>query len=184
MSVKTIRIDTGRRLGWILACPVGLFLGLTAHAQSATGNGDTPFHDHVAQAGVTSSCRSAVPAMGQRLTEGSQYMVRSWWDRQNPERHLIHSLIGMHVDTPDHTGPAMGYMLAAPMGDACETSLVRVTPFEKSCEEVARQFLGDDATAIQLQGLPTYTVADGGQVTTIPIGENCVVVSTAYYVVP
>lgn len=197
MSVKNTEAEPVWRFGMALAFVVALLMwgtilatayllrdyifpsGLTAHAEAAPVSGDTPFHHHVVQAGSI-TCGAAFPAMGQLLTQGSQYMVQSRWNQQNPERHAMHALVGMRFDTPEHTGPAVGYMVAAPVSGSCETGMIRITPFEQSCEEILRLFLRGSPMTARLQGLPTYAVADGSEVMTVPIGENCVTVSVGY----
>jgi hypothetical protein len=148
-------------------------------AEDGAVKGGTPFSDHVAKAGMT-ACSSGFPAMGASLAQNSRYMVETNWNKQDPNHHLLRALVGIRFDTSDYKGPAVGVLTAAPIDGACETSAVRVTPFEMSCDEVVRRFLGGRALAARLQDLPTYQVADGSQVMTMPIGKNCVAVSVAY----
>ena len=156
---------------------------LPMRAVAATGDrlkhSDTPFHDHVTRSGV-SSCSHDFPSMGTLLTQNSQYMVQTNWNKQEPDLHILRALVGMRFDTPDYKGPAIGVMLSAPMKNSCETNAVRITPFDMSCEEVVRRFLPGGAVDTRLQDLPIYRVADGSQVVTMPIGKSCIAVSVAY----
>ncbi|NNU63609.1 hypothetical protein [Ochrobactrum soli] len=138
--------------------------------------GDTPFHKHIAEAGLT-ACASAFPAMGEMLTQNAQYMVQTKWNREQPEKHVIEGLVGMQFDSPDHKGPAIGYVFAAPIAGACDGGMVRVVPFAKNCDSVAQQFLPGSRLAGELQGLRTYVAQDGSEIVVMPVGENCVSVS-------
>lgn len=151
-------------------------------AEARPIEGDTPFHQHVAQAGIA-ACGTVFPAMGQLLTQNAEYMVQSQWNEQDPNGHAIRAVVGMQFDTPEHNGLAIGVVLAAPVGQSCEAGAIRITPFEMSCGEVARRFLGGSGMDTRLQGLPLYEVADGSQVITVSAGENCVAVSIGYSVI-
>lgn len=145
-------------------------------AEAGMIDGDTPFHDHVAQAGVT-SCFGSFPAMGALLTQNSQYTVQSRWTEEQIGGRVIHAVVGMEFETPEYSGPAVGYVFAAPTGDRCAGGMVRVTPFAQSCDAVAQQFLPGSMLEAELQGLHAYAVADGSQVVIMPFGESCVVLS-------
>lgn len=139
-------------------------------------SGDTPFHEHVAQAGMA-ACLDGFPLMGALVTGDASYAVQSKWTPDRPAGGMIRSLIGMRFETPEHSGPAVGYVMAAPSGGACEGGMIRVTPIERSCAEVERQFLAGATLEAELEGLPAYLAEGGDQVVTLPLGEHCVAVS-------
>ncbi|MPR64362.1 hypothetical protein D7027_21560 [Ochrobactrum intermedium] len=140
---------------------------------------DNPFQNHVLQARMK-ACATAFPAMGNLLTQNSQFMVQTKWNKQNPDQHMTQALVGMRYDSPDYKGPSIGIMVAAPINGNCETNAVRVTPFDMSCEEVVQRFMGNSTMSSRLQELPIYDTDDGSQVVMVPSGKNCVAVSVAY----
>ncbi|MDQ1194772.1 hypothetical protein [Agrobacterium sp. SORGH_AS 787] len=141
--------------------------------------GNTPFDRHVAEAGI-STCKKAFADMGKLLTQGSQYKIMSKWSTDGPDRNIVNALIGMEFKTKEYTGPAIGLLMAAPVDSSCQGTMVRVTPFEKTCDDVVKSFLGDGIPGERLQGLQTYSLPNGGDVATLPIAGNCVTLSLAY----
>lgn len=138
--------------------------------------GDTPFHAHIAQAGI-SACDAVFPLMGALITQGSDYVVQTRWNADAPGGHPIQALVGMAFETPQYTGPALGYVFAAPIGDACAGGMLRVTPFEENCDMVATSLISAGVLDAQLQDLRSYLMPDGSQVVVMPAGEACIAIS-------
>jgi hypothetical protein len=164
---------------------LGALLAGVATAQSQTpaektpAKGETPFHKHVSQAGIR-SCANVFPALGQVLTLGSSYAVNTQWNSTSPDAHPVQAVTGMNYDMPDYKAQAAGIVFASPIGEGCEGNLVRVAPFQKTCEEVVGTLPKGSVLAETLSGTPLYNLANNtGQALLVPTGSSCVVVSVA-----
>lgn len=138
----------------------------------------TPFVRHASEAGAA-TCASMFAALGNMLTAGSSYSVQSFWNQEAPDVHAIQALVGMSYETEGYSGPAAGYVVAAPDGAACEGSMVRIAPYSVSCEDVA-SILPEDSEHINvLREVAVFNLAGGGQALLLPMDASCVVVSVA-----
>lgn len=85
------------------------FQGVIGLAQSADGSvraAETPakvpsnvFADHIKQAGMK-RCTTAFPLLGEMLVTGSQYAVRSHWNAEKADEHMIQAIVGLSYKTP------------------------------------------------------------------------------------
>ncbi|MCO6181010.1 hypothetical protein [Ciceribacter sp. RN22] len=148
-------------------------------ATTASTQPETPFQEHIAQAGIR-SCAQLFPVLGKALTLGSSYAVNTQWNDSSPNSHPVQAVAGMTYDMADYKGQAAGVVFASPVGDNCEGNLVRVAPFPKPCEEMASTLPEGSSLAETLAGTPLYNLANNaGQALLIPTGASCVVVSVA-----
>lgn len=139
----------------------------------------TPFLDHVQQAGLA-SCGNVYPVLGMLLTAGSDYSVQSEWNSGEPNGHPVQALVGMNYASEGYSGPAAGIVFAAPVGGACEGTMVRIVPFSGDCGAVAGRLPQGSTLASNLGPVPVYDLADnGGQVLLVPGPGTCVALSVA-----
>ncbi|TGQ11859.1 MULTISPECIES: hypothetical protein [unclassified Mesorhizobium] len=139
----------------------------------------TPFQTHASQAGVH-TCANLFAALGQALTAGSTYAIQTQWDNTSPDTHAVQAVAGMSYDLPDYKTQAAGVVIASPVGQSCEGSLVRVAPFQKSCQEVAQTLPKGSVPADNLSNTSLFNLANnGGQALLVPTGNTCIVVSVA-----
>lgn len=138
----------------------------------------TPFARHANEAGVT-TCASMFAALGDMLTAGSRYGVQSFWNRQAPDAHAMQALVGMSYETEGYSGPAAGYVFAAPDGATCEGSMVRIAPYPVSCEDVLSILPEDSERINALREVAVFSLSDGGQALLLPMDASCVVISVA-----
>jgi hypothetical protein len=141
--------------------------------------GKTPFQTHANQAGVH-TCANLFAALGQALTAGSTYAIQTQWDSTSPDTHAVQAVAGMSYNLPNYKTQAAGVVIASPVGQTCEGSLVRVAPFQKSCQDVEQTLPKGSVAADNLSNTMLFNLADnGGQALLVPTGNTCIVVSVA-----
>jgi hypothetical protein len=140
---------------------------------------DTPFLQHARQAGLE-ACSTVFPALGELLTNGSQYSVQSTWNTQEPDKHAVQALVGMDYATESYNGPAVGVVFAAPTGSACEGTMVRVAPFSMSCANIPSVLPAGSTLANDFGKVSVYALGNGGgDALLLPTGDSCIVISVA-----
>jgi len=140
---------------------------------------NTPFQVHANQAGVH-TCANVFATLGQALTAGSTYAIETQWDKTSPDAHAVQAVAGMSYDLPDYKTQAAGVVIASPVGQTCEGSLVRVAPFQKSCQQVAQTLPKGSVAADNLSNAMLFNLpGNGGQALLVPTGNTCIVVSVA-----
>lgn len=147
--------------------------------EAAPDLADTPFLQHATQAGLE-ACSTVFPALGQLLTNGSQYRAQSTWNSEDPNGHAVQALVGMDYKSDSYTGTAAGVVFAAPTGSACEGSMVRVAPFPTPCTDIPAILPEGSKLANNLERVAVYSLANnGGDALLLPAGDMCIVVSVA-----
>lgn len=140
---------------------------------------ETPFLAHAREAGLK-ACGTVFPVLGQLLSGSAQYSIQSHWNTAEPDKHAVHSVLGLNITSPDYSGPAAGIVYAAPTGTGCEGALVRVVPYQKSCDAVVAALPQDSSLATNLGAVRVYDLANGGgQVMLLPSEATCVAISVA-----
>lgn len=140
---------------------------------------DTPFLQHAKQAGLQ-SCSTVFPALGELLTNGTQYNVQSVWNNGAADKHAVQSLVGMNYATQGYSGPAAGIVFAAPVASGCEGSMVRVAPFTASCADISAKFSNGSKLINTLGQVGVYELGNsGGDAMLLPAGNGCIVISVA-----
>jgi hypothetical protein len=135
------------------------------------------FRDQANKVGAR-SCADLYEALGQGLTRGAAYSVKTEADKTAPDAHLVQGVLGLTYDQPDLKGPAGGVVLAAPGQGGCEGYMVRVAPFQKPCAEVVSLLPAGSTAGQALSGVWRYQLAGNqGQALMIPSGSTCVVVT-------
>ncbi|MBZ9993121.1 hypothetical protein [Mesorhizobium sp. BH1-1-4] len=164
------------------AAITGMFAGPTA-AQAETAAvpalPDSPFVQHVKQAGAQ-ACSTVFPVLGQVLTTGTKYAVKSSWSDKDADKHTLEALVGMDYATQEYSGPAAGVVLASPTGSGCEGAMVRVAPFASSCANMPSILPKGSKITDHLGQVEVYELpGNGGQALLLPAGNSCVVISVA-----
>ena len=135
------------------------------------------FRDQANKVGAQ-SCANLYEALGQGLTRGAAFSVKTEADKTAPDAHLVQGVLGMTYDLPDLKGAAGGVVLAAPGAGGCEGYLVRVAPFQKPCAEVVSLLPAGSTAGQSLSGVWRYQLGGTqGQALMIPNGSTCVVVT-------
>jgi hypothetical protein len=156
--------------------PIAAAAATAAAPAKAIGNVDV-FRDQANKVGAR-SCADLYEALGQGLTRGATFAVKTEANPGVPDAHIVQGVLGMTYDLPDLKGPAGGVVLAAPGAGGCEGYLVRVAPFQKPCAEVVRFLPAGSVAGQALSGVWQYRLAGTqGQALMIPSGSNCVVVT-------
>lgn len=152
--------------------------GVSAVAQQAAAPSTANlFHDQARKLGAQ-KCTALYAALGQGVTQGAAFAVKTETNKDAPDAHMMKGIVGMTYNLPDLKGPAGGVVLAAPAAQGCEGYLVRVAPFQKPCAQVV-PFLPAGSVAEQpLSGVPQYRLGGNqGQALMIASGSSCVVVT-------
>jgi hypothetical protein len=151
-------------------------------AAAATAPANAPanvnlFRDQANKLGAR-TCANVYEALGQGLTHGAGFAVKTETNPGAPDAHIVQGVMGMTYDLPDLKGPAGGVVLAAPGAGGCEGYLVRVAPFQKPCAEVVSLLPAGSVAGQSLSGVWQYQLAGTqGQALMIPNGSTCVVVT-------
>lgn len=154
--------------------------GVSALAQQAAAPAAaSPFQEQAGKLGAR-KCASLYAALGQGLTQGAAFAVKTEADKTSPDAHIVQGVVGMTYNLPDLKGQAGGAVLAAPGAQGCEGYMVRVAPFQKPCGEMVRALPAGSAGERMLSGVAQYRLGGNqGQVLMIPSGSGCVVVTLA-----
>ncbi|MER9375206.1 hypothetical protein [Mesorhizobium sp. M0491] len=140
---------------------------------------DTPFLEHVKQAGVQ-ACSTVYPALGQILTNGTKYSVKSLWNDQAADKHAIQAFVGMDYASERYSGPAAGIVFASPTATGCEGAMVRVAPFASPCADIASILPQGSKITDHLGQVEVYELGgNAGEALLLPTGKSCVVISLA-----
>lgn len=135
------------------------------------------FQEQAARLGVR-QCANLFATLGQGATNGAAYAVQVQANRAAPDAHAAIGVAGITYDQPNYKGSAAGVVLVTPVGKGCEGTMVRVAPFQASCQEVVRQFPAGSSVATTLSGTPLYNLGGNqGQALLVANGAGCVVVT-------
>lgn len=147
-----------------------------ATATAAPANADL-FRGQANKLGAR-TCANVYEALGQGLTHGAGFAVKTEANPSAPDAHMVQGVLGMTYDLPDLKGAAGGVVLAAPGAGGCEGYLVRVAPFQKPCAEVVRFLPAGSVAGQTLSGVWQYQLGGNqGQALLIPNGSSCVVMT-------
>lgn len=123
-------------------------------------------------------CSRLYSVLGDLVSHGADYAVRTETNKQAPDAHLIQGAVGMTYNLPDMKGQAAGLVFASPVANGCEGQFVRIAPFQKPCQQVVRDLPAGSVAAANLSGVPVYQLGGGqGQALMIASGASCVVVT-------
>lgn len=151
--------------------------GVSALAQQAAPAATSLFQEQAGKLGAR-KCASLYAALGQGMTQGAAYTLKTETSKEAPDAHMMQGMVGMSYNLPDLKGPAGGIVLATPMPQGCEGYMVRVAPFQKTCTEVLRLLPAGSVEEQRLSGVPQYRLGGNqGQALVIPSGSSCVVVT-------
>lgn len=140
---------------------------------------DTPFLEHVKQAGVQ-ACSTIYPVLGQILTTGTKYSVKSLWNDQAADKHAVQAFVGMDYASERYSGPAAGIVFASPTASGCEGAMVRVAPFASPCADIPSILPQGSKITDHLGQVEVYELGgNAGEALLLPTGKSCVVISVA-----
>jgi hypothetical protein len=123
-------------------------------------------------------CTQLYSVLGDLVSQGADYAVRTETSKQAPDAHPVQGVVGMTYNLPDLKGQAAGLVFAAPVANGCEGHFVRIAPFQKSCQQVVKDLPAGSVAAADLSGVPVYQLGGGqGQALMIASGASCVVVT-------
>lgn len=145
--------------------------------ESAAPSEASPFSTHAQEAGIR-ACAGLYDALGDSLTGGSRYSLRTAWSEETPDERPIEGLVGLSYEAPTYTGEAAGYVFAVPGGQSCTGAMVRVAPFQESCDDVPSRLPPSSEPVEDFEALRIYALADGGHVLLLPVASGCAVIST------
>jgi len=148
----------------------------TAQAQPP-GENLSVFDQQARQAGIV-ACAQTFSALGRGMSANFLFATQSQWSAKDANEHSIQSLVALKPH--EGTGvqqPDAGIVFAVPVGGKCEGHLVRVTPVEVACTEVAARLSKAGGEVRPFGELALAAVADSGQVMLIPFNNSCVTVT-------
>lgn len=170
-----------RRLAALLATVAMAFaggVGASALAQQgAAPSARNLFQDQAGKLGAQ-KCAGLYSVLGDLVSQGAAYTVRTETNKQAPDAHVIQGAVGMTYNLPDLKGQAAGLVFTAPVAQGCEGHFVRVAPFQKSCQQIVKELPAGSMAAANLSGVPLYQLGGNqGQALMIANGASCVVVT-------
>ncbi|MEI4505262.1 hypothetical protein WBQ88_20760 [Sphingopyxis sp. CCNWLW253] len=143
----------------------------------ATSTGARVFSEQARKLGAQ-KCARLYSVLGDLVSHGADYAVRTETNKQAPDAHIVQGTVGMTYNLPDLKGKAAGLVFAAPSANGCEGHFVRVAPFQKPCQQVVKDLPAGSISAADLSGVPVYQLGGGqGQALMIASGASCVVVT-------
>ncbi|WOC16154.1 hypothetical protein [Pseudochrobactrum sp. MP213Fo] len=126
-----------------------------------------------------SACGTVFPLLGSLLTEGTDYKAQTRFHNKKPDQNSVQSNVGMTFSTEAYSGTAAGFVFAVPNGSACEGTMVRIVPFEKTCAEVEATLPEGTNLSEPLHGVAVYQFANnGGELMLLPSSGACIAIST------
>lgn len=134
---------------------------------------ESPFLVQARQA-EANTCAGVYQALGTVAVEGSQFATQAIWSKTEADNRAIQGMTGMTYKAGTYVGPAAGVVFASPTGQKCEGIMVRVVPFQQSCEAVSALLPKGSAASSKLSDVAVYNATDPGlQVMLIPAGTGC-----------
>lgn len=159
------------------SAPVAAQITAQASAKPATdaasAPNESPFLVQARQA-EANTCAGVYQALGTVAVEGSQFATQAIWSKTEADNRAIQGMTGMTYKAGTYVGPAAGVVFASPTGQKCEGIMVRVVPFQQSCEAVSALLPKGSAASSKLSDVAVYNATDPGlQVMLIPAGTGC-----------
>lgn len=151
--------------------------GAQKPAAPAPAQPATVFEEHARQAKMT-TCAQVFAGLGRALAADSTYTAQTQWDTKTANAHSVQSLVALSGGGNNPGARAAGVVFAAPLGQTCEGTLVRVTPTEASCQALAADLLKINGQKGALGELELVALPNGAQVMLVPFGNACIAVST------
>lgn len=146
-------------------------------AAGAISPGARVFSEQASKLGAQ-KCARLYSVLGDLVSQGADYAVRTETNKQAADAHHIQGAVGMTYNLPDLKGQAAGLVFAAPVANGCEGHFVRIAPFQKPCQQVVKDLPAGSVAAADLSGVPVYQLGGGqGQALMIASGASCVVVT-------
>ncbi|TWS94451.1 hypothetical protein [Reyranella sp. CPCC 100927] len=137
----------------------------------------TVFDEHAKQ-GKIAKCANVFGGLGRLVAAGSAYSAKSTWNAEAGDAHSVQSVVALsNVNPANPAQRAAGIVFAAPVGNACEGSLVRVTPTTDNCQVVAAELAKQNGQTGVLGDMTLMTMPNGAQVMLVPLANACVAVS-------
>lgn len=143
------------------------------YRQEATAN---PIGEHARQLGAR-KCAAFFGGLGALATQGATYTVQSEVNQAAPDAHGVQGVAGMTYEI-EGLGQAATVIFAAPTEAGCEGNLVRVAPFQKTCEEVLALLPPGTVRVGDLSGVPLYH-SNQDRILLVSSGPSCVVVTAS-----
>lgn len=150
----------------------GAQAAVKAATDAATAQNESPFLTQARQADAK-TCAGVYQTLGTVAVEGSQYATQAIWSKTEADNRAIQGMTGMTYSAGTYVGPAAGVVFASPTGEKCEGIMVRVVPFQQSCEAVTALLPRGSAASSKLSEVAIYNADPGLQVMLIPAGTGC-----------
>jgi hypothetical protein len=153
--------------------------GATAQPSGAAAQAAPPdvFEEH-AREGKIVTCAKVFDVLGRGVAVDSAFTARTQWDANAGDAHSIQSVVALTGGSANPAQRGAGIVFAAPVGRACEGTLVRVTPTSDNCQALAAQLTKINGQSGAVGDLPLIALPNGAQVMLVPFGNACVAVTT------
>jgi hypothetical protein len=137
------------------------------------------FKQQADQLGVR-RCANLYAALGETVAAGAAHNVQTRAEKSDADGHNVQGVVGLTYNTPSYSSQAAGIVTVSPVGDKCEGQLVRIAPYQRSCQQMVALLPAGSTAAGSLTGVPLYNLGGNqGQALLVPNGQTCVVVTVA-----
>jgi hypothetical protein len=144
---------------------------------AAQAQPESVFDEHARQGNIK-TCAKVFGVLGRLVAADSPFTAQTQWDSTSGDSHAVESIVALNGGPGNPTQPAAGVVFAAPVGESCEGTLVRVTPTNSNCQAVAADLGKMNGKGASLGNLGVINMENGTQVMLVPFGNACIAVST------
>ncbi|MFC7399958.1 hypothetical protein ACFQU1_22400 [Chelatococcus sp. GCM10030263] len=144
---------------------------------AAQAQPETVFDEHARQGNIK-TCAKVFGVLGRLLAADSTFTAQTQWESASGDSHSVQSIVALNGGSGNPTQQAAGVVFAAPIGQTCEGTLVRVTPTNSNCQAVAADLGKMNGKGASLGNLGVINMENGTQVMLVPFGNACIAVST------
>ncbi|MBN9535930.1 MAG: hypothetical protein BGN99_10215 [Alphaproteobacteria bacterium 65-37] len=172
---------TGGLIWYLYARPIALFAHAGPVPASASSppseRADSPFLKQARDAQVV-TCAPVYDSLSLTAVAGADFMAQALWNETEAKDRTLQGVAGMTYKAGSYAGPAASVVFTAPTGKKCEGIMVRVVPFQQSCEAVTALLPKNTTQSRKLADVAFHTSGDSDlQVMLIPAGIGCTAIT-------
>lgn len=125
-----------------------------------------------------STCEDAYLSLAGQAVQGNAFAVAS--EKTSPSERLsvISSLIGFEIPSPEGGRPGIGLVDMTSGEGSCAGNYTRIVAVARSCEQLANTPPEGAKLMPPLRGIGLMTLPNQLRVLLMPVGDQCVVVTT------
>jgi hypothetical protein len=150
----------------------------TPESPASAGQPAPTVFDEQARQGQLATCAKVFGALGRGLAADAAFTARTQWDSKAADAHSVQSIVALSRGSGDSALESAGVVFTAPVGGACEGTMVRVTPANDNCQTLAAALGKLNGQSASLGDLALIALPNGAQIVLVPFGNACIAVTT------